>query len=256
MSVYFLTKPEQKNISIALAVKMERTCGEVIIFTDPLDFYTACKLMKPGAVEYIVIDAKYLQLDMFNPYEEMKKSANPVPIVVYNDPYPAPDERAAYWVAKNITYFSPDIISKYDIEDLHPAFHLIESYVNSPEINPYITCINTPKPYFSDKQRETMLDVKEFQRKNKLSPSRMKVFECLHNNIGCPISEDDICYRMWKEVNAKRKQTLYSYIYDLRKACKNEKSLRIFIEHDSKGYYTERIFPLEDISESARNMPD
>ena len=63
------------------------------------------------------------------------------------------------------------------------------------------------------------------------------LFELFLANEGSELSEEKICNLLWKEFSDKTKQTLYTYISELRKACRAEESVKIDILRKSKGIY-------------------
>ena len=236
MSVFLLTKKDQLKVCVELAAYMERTCSEVTIFTDAAECYASVDTAPPGDIEYVMIDVRTFQMDLFNPYTYIAKCSNPVPVVVFNDPYPEPDSRAAYWFVKNKSYLLP-YVGRNKLELLIPAFALLETYLSKHEFSSYLNGICPPKIILtkSEKKRKTALE--EFAVKHRLSKSRKTLFELFLANEGSELSEEKICNLLWKEFSDKTKQTLYTYISELRKACRAEESVKIDILRKSKGIY-------------------
>lgn len=245
MGVYLLTKPDLLKVCVQLALKIERTGNEVTVFTDPSEFYAALKLQKKGEVDYVMIDVRTFQLDIYNPYTDMATMPYPVPVVIFNDPYPEPDYRAAYWIAKNKRYLVP-LISESAIESFHPEFFLIESYLNSDELNRYVSVINRPDIFLTPEERSRIIDLEAFRLRHRITPSRFKVFRHLYENLGKEISSEELVSLLFGSYSPEKRKVVFSYIYDLRKACRNETSVQIRIDREYKGRYAMKILPLQD----------
>lgn len=244
MGIYLLTKPDLLKVCVQLALKIERTGSEVTLFTDPAEFYAAVKLQKKGEVDYVMIDVRTFQLDMYNPYTDMATMPHPVPVVVFNDPYPEPEYRAAYWITKNKRYLVP-LISESVIESFHPEFYLIESYLNSEELNRYVSVINRPEIFLTPEERSLIINLEEFRLRHRLAPSRFKVFRHLYENLGKEISGEELVCLLFGTYSPEKRKTIFSYIYDLRKACRNETSVDIRIDREYKGRYAMKIAPVQ-----------
>lgn len=236
MSVFLLTKKDQQKVCIELAAYMERTSSEVTIFTEPAEFYACIETAPPGYIEYVMIDVRTFQMDLFNPYTYIAKCKNPVPVVVYNDPYPDPDARAAFWFVKNKYYLLPKVGEK-KLELLIPAFALLESYLNKHEFSNYLTAICPPHKLLTKKEKKRKEALDLFAVNHKLPKSRKKLFDLFLKNEGLELSEEKICNLLWKEFSESSRQILYSYISELRRACRAEESVKIDIIRKSKGVY-------------------
>lgn len=236
MSVYILTKKDQVKVCVELAAYMERTSSEVTIFTEPAEFYASIDTAPPGSIEYVMIDVRTFQMDLFNPYKIIAECKNPVPVVVYNDPYPEPDMRAAFWFVKNKAYLLPHMDEK-KLERLIPAFALIESYFYKHEFSDYLSVICKPKKLLTEKEKVRENALKFFAENHGLSKSRRNLLDYFLSNAGMELTEEKICTALWNESNAKSRQILYSYISELRKAFRNETKVKLEILRKGKGIY-------------------
>ncbi|MBQ0040110.1 MAG: hypothetical protein KBS64_06775 [Treponema sp.] len=236
MSVYLLTKKDQLKVCVELAAYMERTSSEVTIFTDSSDFYASIDTAPPGQLEYVMIDVRTFQMDLFSPYKYIAECKNPVPVVVYNDPYPDPESRAAYWYVKNKKYLVP-YVNENKLENLIPAFSLIELYFYKYQFSKYVSVISAPEEFYTKEEIKKKVVLNEFATRHKLAKSRKELFDFFLKNEGVEVKEEDICLALWKEVSQKTKQTLYTYISEIRKACRNEHDIHIDILRISKGIY-------------------
>lgn len=236
MSVFILTKKEQLNVCVELAGYMERTSSEVTIFTEPGQFYASIDTAPPGDIEYVMIDVRTFQMDLFNPYTYIARCNNPVPVVVFNDPYPDPDSRAAYWYVKNKSYLLP-YVGERKLELLIPAFALLESYFHKHEFSNYLCGICPPQKLLSATEKKQKEALDRFAVNHKLPKSRKLLFEYFLMNKGKELTEEEICAALWDDCSHSSKQTLYTYISELRKACRAEESVKIDILRKGKGTY-------------------
>ncbi|MCR5080823.1 MAG: helix-turn-helix domain-containing protein [Treponema sp.] len=242
MMIFILTKKDQVNICEHLASLIRESFRPVTVFTDAEEFWTAIQLAKPGEVEYVMIDCRTFMIDLFNPYEMMKKTDNPVPIVVYNDPYPDSDSRAAFWLRKNKDYFVPKFMDVSRVDQLQHAFVVLQAHLRNQKLNKFFAVARDFEPFLSKEEQLLLIDTEDFRRKNKLSPARFKLFMKFYENLNVSFSEEDLCSLFWDDFSQKRVQTLYTYIHDLRIACKREEQVTILIERQCKGCYCMRIF--------------
>ncbi|MGN0729150.1 hypothetical protein [Treponema sp.] len=238
--VFMLARPDILKVCREFAVYIEKLGCKVTVFTSPAKFYLAVRLSGKGTLDYVLIDVRVFQIDVFNPYKEMALMPNPVPVVVFNDPYPAPDSMASYWITKNNFYLVP-LIDSESIEKLYPVFKLLETFLNSSEFNKYISVINRPEVFMSEKERFLHLDMEKFRLAHKISPSRFKVFKYFYEHLGKEISERELICLLFGNYIPEKKAVLLSYICDLRRAFRNETSMKIRIDREFKGHYAMRI---------------
>lgn len=242
MMIFILAKEDQVNICEHLASLIRESFRPVTVFTDIEKFWTAIHIAEPNEIEYVMIDCRTFQIDLFNPYEMMKKTGNPVPIVVFNDPYPDSDSRAAFWSRKNKDYFVPEYMDVSRVDQLQHAFIVLQSHLRNPKLNKFFAVVRNAEPFLSKEERLLIIDTEDFRRKNKLSPARFNLFMKFYENLNSSFTEKELCSLFWDDFSERRIQTLYTYIHDLRIACRKEKQVTIIIERQCKGCYCMRIF--------------
>ncbi|WP_294425523.1 hypothetical protein [uncultured Treponema sp.] len=245
--VYLLIKPDLLKVCKYLALRIETFGSDVKIFLKPHEFYVALKLVEPGALDYVLIDVRTFQSDVFNPYIEMSMMPNPAPVVVFNDPFPELDKMTAFWISKNKTYLVPRIAPER-IDKLEDTFFLIEVFLKSERFNKYINVINRPETFLTEEEKLLQLDLEKFQAVHKIPPSRFKVFKYLHERLEKEVSEKELISLLFGSYIPEKRAVLFSYICELRKACRNEKSVKICINREYKGHYSMRItLPAEKV---------
>ena len=235
--IFLLTKEDQLEACKKFADYLEKTCdNEVWVFTDPKDFYVCIEVAIPGKIDYVLIDFRTTQLDLFSPYEYISESVNPVPVIMFNDPYPDPERRAAYWLNKNRDYRVPYVTEKH-LKSLIPDFMIIQYYLNEHQFSRYLNGICAPQKFIPDEMLSKMKALEEFPQNHSLPKSRKKLFDLFLENKGVPMSEEDLCVAMWNEYNPVNKKNLVAYISELRRACENEDRICVDIVRTGKGMY-------------------
>ncbi len=236
MEIYVLVKENQLNVLKKIISNLEFIFDEVSYYTNTHDFYIDVGLAEKGRLDFVMIDFSFIQLDICNPYELMKQAQNPVPVCIYNDPYPLPQDRSAYWIAKNRDYFR-DIIDLECISNLYSIFYLISNQLEKNDINPYLSLISHPKKLLSSREEKQILDFDLIRKKGKLLPSRLKLLELLYKNKEKSISEKTVCEFLWNRYDFQVRQYLYTYVYDIRKVLEKVYSNRVSLEKCSLGNY-------------------
>ena len=230
-----LSKLEQRNVCERMCDFLKSICVVSKAFTDPAEFWSVIKLSAPHQIDFIIIDYRIYQLDIFNPYKEMLRSGNIIPIVFYNDPYPEPDARAAYWKTKNKMYFVPHINSSV-LDNLYPVWKKLEEYLNSPEVNPYLTVIRQNAALTDPCDKVSSFNIENFIKKSGLSSSRRKLLKIFYEHRGEELDSAFLCKRLWQNAGEKEK-VLYAYIHDIRSALAKEGSVVLSLERTGKGTY-------------------
>lgn len=239
MQVVILVKEDLLEVCKYLERKIKATGKDVAVFCDPHKFYSALSSAGQGQVVYAMIDVRTFQSDSFNPYNEVASMANPVPVVIFNDPYPAPDDRAYFWISQNKKYFSAKIGDEI-INALYPSFCLLEDFLDG-EFNKYVPAIVKHTQLLSEDEKRLSVNIEEFRANSRLAPSRLKLFEYFWRNSGKELSEEAIVMFMFGECTRKTKGRFYTYICNLRKACKNETTVKIEILRTFKEHYMMRV---------------
>lgn len=245
MSVYMLTKPEQLEAAKELASYMERTCSKITIFTDCPFFYASVASASPGKLEYVLIDFRTYDYDLFSPYAYIAKLRNPVPVIIYNDPYPDPDCRAAFWYVKNKTYF-PTLINKSNFMALISDFNLLQIYLQDKGLSRYFGAIATPEVFVPRAEREMKEALDKFSANHNFTKKLNMVFEYFRANEGKELKDEQICLDLWNEFNDRIKKNLQSYMSKIRSACEKEQGISIELIRKSRGIYRMSIKPVEE----------
>lgn len=245
MSVYILTKKEQLKACMELAACMEKTCGDVTVFTNDAEFYGCLDVASPGEVEYVMIDVRTFQMDLFNPYTYIARCKNPVPVVVFNDPFPAPDERAAFWYAKNKDYFL-SLLGIKRIEGLVPAFALLQEYFNNHDLQEFFSCMCPPKEFFTKAEKDCMDALEHFAENHKIIKSRKDLFDLFLHNQGKIVSTKELCMGLWNDYSMETRQRLCTYISYLRREFRKETALNIDIVRKGKELYQMTVVPAKN----------
>ena len=239
MQVVILVKEDLLEVCKYLERKIKVTGKDVAVFCGPHEFYSALKNADKGEIEYALIDVRTFQSDSFNPYTEVASMANPVPIVIFNDPYPAPDDRAYFWISQNKKYFAAKIGDEA-IDALYPSFHLLQDFLNG-EFNKYVPAIANHTQLLSEDEKRLSVNIEEFRVNSRLPPSRLKLFEYFWRNSGKELSEKAIVMFMFGECTYRAKARFYTYVCNLRKACKNEMAVKIEILRTFKEHYMMKV---------------
>ena len=239
MQVVILVKKDLLEVCKYLERKIKATGKDVVVFSNPHEFYSALKDADKGEMEYALIDVRTFQSDNFNPYNEVALMKNPVPLVIFNDPYPDPDFRAVFWISKNNTYLS-DKIGNEAINRLYTSFCLLQNFFNG-ENNKFIPAIAQHVELLSKEDKRMRLILENFRANSKLSPSRLRLFEYFWHNIGERLLEEEIITSVFAECTRITKARFYTYIYDLRKALPRETAAKIEILHTSKEHYMMQV---------------
>ena len=239
MKVFILVKADLLELCKHLERKINSTGKDAVVFSDPDEFYCALKDAGQGDVDYALIDVRTFQTDSFNPYSKFAQMANPVPLLVFNDPYPDPDDRASFWLSMNKKYLS-DKISDEAIDRLYPSFLLLQDFLNG-EFNKYIPAIANHTQFCSEDEKRLRLNLEDFKANNRLPPSHVKLFEYFWRNTGKELSEESIVMFMFGECTQRAKARFYTYICNLRKVCQSETALKIEILRTFKEHYMMKV---------------
>lgn len=239
MQVVILVKENLIEVCKHLERKIKVTGKDVVVFCDPHEFYSALKSAGQGQVAYALIDVRTFQIDSFNPYKEVALMANPVPVVIFNDPYPDPDDRVSFWISQNKKYLSARIGDE-PIDALYPSLCLLADFLDG-KFNKYIPVIAKHTQLFSEEEKRLSVNIEDFEVKSKLSPSRLKLFEYFWRNSGKELSENAIVLFMFGECTRITKDRFYAYICDLRKALSRETAVKIEILRTFKEHYMMKV---------------
>lgn len=234
MTVYFLTR--QKDVCSLIAESL-RTAGYMSeLFTELDEFFAVVKVQKAQKVDLLALDYRMFDHELVNPYAILKKEHRTIPLIYYNDPFPEPEERALYWKVKNHEHLGNSFTEEKRIA-LVPLFQKLQDITNDPLLNQYISLINKPKPYNEEHLLLSSFDVEGFRRNHHIPSSRFKLFLYLYENCGRSFSVENICTYLWNSCTPEKVRTLYSYIHELRVACREENRQTILISRVGKRSY-------------------
>ena len=236
MSVYLLTKHDQIGVFKKIAACIETPSSKVVLFTEPTELDIALNLAPPDEVELVLMDCRFFQMDLYNPYMYMAKRARPVPLVIYNDPYPQPENRVAYWIVKNRYYLSA-LLKEDALDNIKNILDIIQGALMTEEIGPYVSVVCPAKKYLTAEGTYVAFDPEKFRKKHFIMPSRFKLFEYLYANIEQVVSEEDICMHLWNTYNDNVRKNLYTYIHDLRQIFLKETDLIFRIDRYKMKHY-------------------
>lgn len=208
---------------------------DFMIFTVDEDFYCYVKF-NCRDVDYALVDVLCFQMDLFNPYIEFSFQDHYFPIVVFNDPFPDKDTRAAYWISKN-KFYSSRASKDGGVDLFRYEFLALEQILNDPVINCHVPAISFCSDFNDNGLEDNQVDLEDTRKKMGIPPSRFCVMKYLFERKGRKISGHDICIDLWNESSQKRRQVLYTYVYHLRKAFESHPEFGFSIEHVGKGCY-------------------
>ena len=226
-----LVKDRNQEIMRRILSRMGRK--DFRIFTLDEDFYCFLKVNSRD-VDYALVDVLCFQMDLFNPYIEFSFEDHYFPIVVFNDPYPDKDSRAAYWISKN-KFYSSRARNADGVDMFRYEFLALEQILNDPKINCHVPAISFCAEC-NDMDRDCA-DLEVARKSMGIPPSRFSVLKYLFERKGRKVCEEDICIDLWGESSQKRRQVLYTYVYHLRKAFELHPEFGFSIDHVDKGYY-------------------
>lgn len=239
-------------VALLLLRNRQRATGEKIcsflkkhfvsttIFTSPTEFWSVISQSEKNQIDFVLIDFSVYQFDVFNPYEEMMRMKNMVPVILYNDPYPRTKERAVFWRTKNKYYF-PGLMTEERTEKLMKILQPLQEFLSGP-INPSVSIICQPQDS-GESQECFNINVENFCRAKSITSSRKKVFNYFISHLEESISTEELSMFLWNEKSDKRTKTIYLYIHDLREALLQDKALRLSLERDEKEHYRMRRIP-------------
>lgn len=145
MKIYFLTR--EPDVCQLLADKFQETQAEITIF--PIATKLLKNIFEQGEQpDILFLDFLYYQAEFFNFYALLNSRKKMFPVVFYNHPFPIPEKRKQFWLynLKKTGYFS-------DLSPVEPLLEILQNALNDPNIFPYVSAIQNPKPYRSSNLR-------------------------------------------------------------------------------------------------------
>lgn len=232
MTAYLLVAERQRHVGEEICRYLEELLVKASLFTKEDDFWASLSLAKENQIDFAMIDFSLYQLDLFNPYEEMLSLNHQVPIVLYNDPYPPPEERAVYWKIKNRHYFT-SLMTESRTKGLMPVWKKIQDFLNG-EINKKVSIICQPE---EDEDDNPLPRPELFCARHGMSSSRQKLLSYFLSHIGESLTTEELCVQLWENANPSHTKSLYTYIHEIREALAKDSSVQLKIQHEDKDCY-------------------
>lgn len=255
MVVYFLTR--QKEICEQMGKLLAEKNHVCTIFTDVEHFYASVKVQGARRIDLLAVDYRSFEHDVLNPYEIMIDHDCVIPFIYYNDPYPEPDERIAFWKVQNRHHFGA-VLPESRLDEVSPVLSDLNVILENPELNPCISLINKPLPFYRDEKEKALaqFDIDSFRLRHRIPESRITLFTFLYERQGTSVDSETLCRYLWNDFSKEKLQLLYAYIYDLRAACKMEKTVVVRIEHDGKKQYRLTVTPVQTVEQRYTHASD
>lgn len=243
MTIAFLTKQYEVCQRIAERMKLpELNCMIFRTLSDMHQYFSTKKKFP----DMMIFDYMMYNHDFVNPYEEMKNMNMNHPLIFYNDPYPDNSSRAAFWEYQ-IMRTNPGCT----IQNYRKYLSALERAVQAPDIFPYISLIQPPKP-FPDPAEESG-DVKNvtpctaddgngkkmlysLRKKHCIPKSVFSVLEILYNNMEYPISMEDLLDLLSSQGKSRSRNSINICLSKLRAILKSEDEYNMDLVTDHNGY--------------------
>lgn len=235
----------QIYVAGAIATMCEREGNKCTLFTLPSEFFTMIENIRQEP-DLIVLDYTSFNHTIFNVYRYMKMQHKKIPVIFYNDPYPAAGRRHAHWEnilnLVNADFFQP---KRY-----RAVFKTIEECIESEHIRPYVPLLQPPRPEpFSalENQKRTAYptagtEIAYLAAYFKLSGTTLLLFELLYKNRDTPLSVATIKTKFTKAGSPIQTATIYALIKRLRDKFSMTQEINADIITSTGGY---RLFLAE-----------
>ena len=231
MNIIFLTQQEHAFALMSARLSARgHTCRRLGTISDFMHFFFN---MQPAA-DMFVCDYAAVQHEDLNLYNFEHDAGRKIPLIFYNDPYPADEERVAQWRSLNSRYL--DI---HDFSELIPVFEEIAAIVNSPAHRPYISVICPAKERGGARTAASGVP-QEPDIIRSLPPSIRNILEYMHERLGQDVSIAELDRRIRKSEKARRAGAVYTYICRARSFLRLHPELGVYIQRTAKGFYAMR----------------
>lgn len=288
MKLIVFVKEDQKNLIINLVNFICNNEYDIIFFTKFakfIEFIYDCeskklsKNLENPLDEFFLIFADYslFPMDCVNPYLILPCKELAFPLCLYNDPFPNPKERAAYWLSRNRFYYN-DFISEEQFSLLEEIFEKLQCVLLLPNVTKKISVICDS--YKFENANEFKTEVKnqlklenqnqlkiENQNQNKLEKklklksqnkikvkskslkiikskcektlpsSRCKLLKYFFSHLNEEIELETLLNFMWGNQSQNKSKSLYAYINDLRRMLENIANCEFKLLRTKKGFY-------------------
>ncbi|MCR5218243.1 hypothetical protein [Treponema sp.] len=233
MTSVLLTKKSQLPVWNYLAEILKKDDLSIKMMTDPDEFYSYVEAHQYNEIDFTLVDMSAIQLDSFNPYSLFLDEGILVPVVVYNDPFPQRDQMAFYWALKNEEYFNP-IFTAEKLLPYSKIWRRLQDLLNSPEINPYISCICREKEFSPS---ANSFDPQNLFKTEKSGCLKEKLFFYLYDRLNKAVTVMELCNYLWGSDDSKNRRHLFTCIHDLRNFLQEKNADFVKIVRDSKENY-------------------
>ncbi len=243
MTIAFLTK--QYEVCRRIAERMNLPELSCMIFSTLSDMHEYFSKKKKFP-DMMIFDYMMYNHDFVNPYEEMKNMNMNHPLIFYNDPYPDDSSRADFWEYQ-IMRTNPGCI----IQDYRKYLSALERAVQAPDIFPYISLIQPPKPLPDTEEESPRVktvtpDIPDdgngkkmlytLRKKHCIPKSVFSVLEILYNNMGYPTSIEGLMELLSSPGKSRSRNSINICLSKLRAILKSEDEYNMDLVTDQDGY--------------------
>ena len=193
--------------------------------------------------DLFICDFALLAGDYFNIFRFLETAGCSAPVIYYNDPIPADEDRVEYWITQNKNHYKSQIKS-----ELIPELNKINEFIKDPEIRKHIALLQPAIPVGTenlvDSTKYREIDLVAFRRRNNLPPSIYNLLVFMYNNRARPMTLKELSKVTFQgnKNSLKKEASVYSYISRLKKSIKNDKFTDMSILCSGNGNYELLVF--------------
>lgn len=239
MVIFFLFRHKKACKLISEQLEKEGNC--CFLFSDIGQFYSAVSNMKKYP-DLLILEYQIINHDMFNIYRYLVQIDIPVPLIFYNDPYPAPQDRVKFWKMIFAAYYPA--MTAAEIELYTPILTLISKVIDSPEIHPYVPLQQGQEIITGEAVKNTETnsefikksEADDFVHRTHLSGRMFQLFTFLYENRKEPQSVLTLEKQLEKDGKNVPEGNIYTIISRLRQIMLHEKEFRLDIIRTHCGY--------------------
>ncbi len=254
MKVILFAKEDQKNVLVDLVNLVCNKKYDIIFFTKLSNFArfiydSASKKQSENSFDEIFLifaDYSFFPMDSINPYLALIRNQVAFPLCLYNDPYPKPEQRAAYWISKNHFYYE-NFISEKRFSEISDVFEKLQYFLLLPNVSKKISVIcdfyksiNNQDEIESENQNQiesSSLKIIKSKSEKTLPNSRCKFLKYFLSHLNEEIELKTLSNFMWGASLQDKSKSLYAYINDLRRMLENIANCEFELLRTRKGFY-------------------
>lgn len=194
--------------------------------------------------DLLILDYLSFNHDIFNIHNYFYDAHIDVPVIFYNDPCLLRSTRASHWKAQlEITHTSYE---EKDFSTYEPLFKALEELIESDELKPYISLLQSPKPlptslikdkytlqYLQENQNDC---IHKFKERNNLPNNLFYLLTILQERKNISLSYNDIVEIYKKDGKQITKESLKVLMSKLKKVIHQDKECNFLIYHDDDRY--------------------